>query len=66
MMDVWKNYEGKRVYIILKNNRKYSGVIQSVEKLENSNSYWIHIKDKFENSITFLNTEIEVIEEERE
>jgi len=30
-MEVWKNLEGKKVYIILKNQRQYSGIVLNIE-----------------------------------
>ena len=65
-MEVWKYYEGKKVFIILKNKRQYSGVVLEVETNPNSPLVWIVIKDKFGNRITFVNSEIEVIQEEKE
>lgn len=63
-MDGWKEYEGKNVFIILKNNRKYSGKIIDVDIRTSPQLIWITIIDKFNHRITFVHTEIEVIEEE--
>lgn len=63
-MEGWKYWEGKKVYIILKNKRKYSGKVLEVES--NGNLYWITIIDKFNNRIGFSSDEIEVMQEERE
>jgi small nuclear ribonucleoprotein (snRNP)-like protein len=65
-MDVWKYYEGKKVFIILKNKRQYSGTILEVENTLNSPLVWIILKDKFGNRITFVNSEVELIQEEKE
>lgn len=62
-MEGWKYWEGKKVYIILKNGRKYQGVVTDID----NNSLpliWLSIKDKFQNRITFSIEEIEVIQEE--
>jgi small nuclear ribonucleoprotein (snRNP)-like protein len=65
-MDVWKYYEGKKVFIILKNKRQYSGTILEVESNLNSPLVWIILKDKFGNRITFVNSEVELIQEEKD
>ena len=65
-MEGWKYYEGKKVFIILKSKRKYSGVVLEVESNPNSPLVWIILKDKFGNRITFVNSEVELIEEEGE
>ena len=62
-MEGWKYYEGKKVYIILKNQRKYSGEVLEVEQGEIL--CWITIKDKFGARISFSTEEIELMEEER-
>lgn len=64
LMDGWKYYEGKRVFIILKNKRQYSGTIIGIESNSNSPLIWIILKDKFGNRITFVNSEVELIQEE--
>jgi len=65
-MEGWKYWEGKKVFIILKNKRKYSGVVLRVEVNPDSPLIWVTIKDKFENRISFANSEVEVIQEEKE
>jgi small nuclear ribonucleoprotein (snRNP)-like protein len=60
--DMWKRYEGKKVFVILKSKRQYSGVILEVETQEHLS--FITIKDKFGNNVSFVSSEIEVIEEE--
>lgn len=61
-MEGWKEYEGKRVFIKLRNGREYTGKIYSVE-LQGSVSI-IKLKDKFGKAIGFYDSEISVIEEE--
>jgi len=63
-MEGWKNWEGKKVYIILKNNRRYSGTVIEVET--SGILFWITIIDKFQKRIGFSVEEIEVIQEEGE
>ena len=62
MDEGWKDWEGKRVFIILKNKRVYTGEVIEVE-----GDYplcWITINDKFNQKIGFCTEEIEVIQEE--
>ena len=62
MMDGFKDYEGKKVFIKLKNGRSYSGEVLEVE--DKGSCALIVIKDKFGKRVTFYDTEISVIEEE--
>ena len=69
-MDVWKEYEGKKVFVILKNQRKYSGLCVGVAEAgkhpeTNINYFFITIKDIYDHYVTFLNSEIEVIQDEK-
>jgi len=63
MEEGWKYWEGKEVYIVLKNKRTYSGKVIEVED-SNNNLIWITIIDKFGNRVGFVNSEIEMIQEE--
>jgi len=63
MEEGWKYWEGKEVYIVLKNKRTYSGKVIEVED-SNNNLIWITIIDKFGNRVSFVNSEIEMIQEE--
>jgi len=65
-MEGWKYYEGKKVFIILKNQRQYTGKVLEVETNPHSSLTWITILDKFGNRITFSTEEIELIQEEKE
>jgi len=62
-MDVWNNYVGKKVFLILKNKRRYEG---NVLEIDNSNPLliWMVLLDKLNHKITFLINEIELIQEE--
>lgn len=57
MMERLKEYEGKNVYVKLKDGRKYSG---KVLKVENS---IISLMDKFGFHVSFSASEISFIEE---
>jgi len=59
----FKSYEGKRVFLKLKNNREYSGKILKVE--DKGSCSIIILLDKFGKKVGFYDTEISVIEEER-
>lgn len=61
-MEGFKEYDGRRVFIKLKNGREYSGQIYSVE-LKGSVSL-IKLKDKYGKNVGFYDSEISVIEEE--
>lgn len=65
MVEGWKIWEGKKVFIILKNKRQYQGEVLEVEINNTSSNCFITILDKFGNRISFVNTEIELIQEER-
>jgi len=62
-MDGWKYWMEKKVFIILKNNRQYSGKVIEVSD-EKNGLVWISLIDKFNNRITFVNSEIDLIQEE--
>ena len=63
-MEGWKYWEGKTVYIILKNNRKYSGKVIEIDD-QTLPIIWMVLIDKFDKRITFCVEEIEVIQEEK-
>lgn len=62
-MEGWKYYEGKKVFLILKNERQYSGYVLNVDD-SNKLLIWISLIDKFDKRITFCASEIEMIQEE--
>ena len=62
-MDGFKDYEGKRVFIKLKNGRSYSGKILKIE--DRGECSIITLLDKFGMRVGFYDSEISVIEEER-
>ena len=63
-MDGWSYYVKKKVYIILKNKRVYSGIIDSVENVGNE-IFWISFIDKYGMKITISTGEVDVVEEEK-
>jgi len=64
-MDGWKRYLSKKVFIILKSKRQYSGKVIEVDD-SNNPLIFITIIDKFNNKITFAHSEIDLMQEERE
>ena len=62
--DGWMYWEGKKVFIILKNKRKYSGKIIDID-MDVSPIIFITMTDKFGERVSFVHSEIEVIQEER-
>ncbi len=63
-MEGWKYWEGKKVFVLLKNKRTYQGIILEVETNPDSSSVWVILKDKFGKRVSFLVNEIDVIQEE--
>jgi hypothetical protein len=62
-MDGWSYYTKKKVYIILKNKRVYSGIIENIEDVGNG-IVWITLTDKFDKRVTISTGEVEMVEEE--
>jgi hypothetical protein len=64
-----KEYEGKKIYVVLNSKRRYTGTVKSVDfmgKDTNDIEVWMFtILDKFGAIVSFSNREINVIEEER-
>ena len=57
----WKDLQGKKVHLILKNNYEYNGLINSVQDDEGGLVY-IEMIDKFGKTIIFLSDEIKFLE----
>ncbi len=57
-------YVKKKVFLILKNKRYYSGIIDSIEDVGNGLIWITLIKKNTGQAVTFASGEIEVIEEE--
>lgn len=64
MKEGWKTWIGKKVFIILKNQRNYTGEIIDIDDSLNP-LVWITILDKFSNRIKFSSENIDLIEEEK-
>jgi len=54
----WKDWENKKIYIVLTNGRIYTGKVLSYE------DGWFHILDKFRKNISLQVSQIEVIQED--
>jgi len=63
-MEVWKQYVGKKVFVILKNNRKYAGQLLEVTDVING-LCWLTVLDINNNKVTFANGEISMLQEEK-
>ena len=64
-MEGWEFWNGKYVFIKLKNGRQYSGTIIDVD-LSAKPIIFITILDKFDKHIMFAQSEIEILKEEVE
>lgn len=62
MDDGFKEMIGKKVYLKLKNERNYTGIITHVNDSKLPIT-WISMIDKFGKKVMFCDSEIEVIEE---
>jgi hypothetical protein len=58
----WKDYQGKSVYIKTNSNLHYQGKVINVEVFEKPKLIWITILDKFNHEVTFVHSEIAIIE----
>lgn len=65
MDDLWKELEGKKVFVETNSGRQYSGKVVKVNISENPKLIWITMIDKFGNRVTFIHSEIKLIEEEK-
>jgi len=54
---------GKKVFIILRNKREYSGIVQNIYF---EMTYYFTILDKYEKMVTFPLNEVIVLQEDRE
>jgi len=60
----WNYYINKKIFVILKNKRQYSGIVLEVFKEGNPTIIFMKIKDMKERPVVFPTNQIEVIEEE--
>lgn len=63
-MDGLKYYEGRKVFMILKNKRQYTGQVLEVDD-DLKPLIFLTILDKFYKRVRVVNSEIELIEEEK-
>lgn len=62
-MEGWLTWKGKKVFIILKNRRQYSGEVVDVD-ISATPLIFITLIDKFGERVTFVHSELELIQEE--
>ena len=58
----WKNYNGKKVFIKLRDGGCYNGKVLDVDITSGKPLIWITILDKYNNKVTFVHSEIIKIE----
>jgi small nuclear ribonucleoprotein (snRNP)-like protein len=58
----WNSWIGKKVFIILKNKRTYTGKVIRID--ESPHLIFITIRDKYDKEVMFVQGEIEVMQEE--
>lgn len=65
---VWRELINKKIYVILDDESKYSGIVKEISYLgkstEDTDLYLIGIIDKFNKFVCFKNTSIKKIKEE--
>lgn len=59
----WKGYEGKKVYVKLRNGSNYKGIVLEVESIPGSPLSFLTIKDIYNKRIGFCSSEVIQIEE---
>ena len=62
-MDGFEEWKGKKVFVLLRNKRQYTGVVQDV--YSNNGITFIMLIDKFNKRVGFIQNEVEVIQEEQ-
>lgn len=60
----WNYYLDKRVWIVLKNKKEYTGKVIDVDSSSSNILTWMTILDKFNKRITFCTEEIDIMKEE--
>lgn len=60
----WNGWNKKKVFIILRNGKRFQGVVQSVDTSSKNDFIYITIIDKFGKLVTISHEEIELIKEE--
>ena len=59
MEEQWNEWIGKKIFLVLKSGRRYSGIVDSV------NDGLVSITDKFNEKVIFAISEISSMEEEQ-
>ena len=62
----WLYYLDKKVWIVLKNKKEYSGKVIDVDSSSSNILTWITILDKFNKRVVFCTEEIDILKEEEE
>lgn len=65
-MEGWNYWDGKKVFILTKSGRQYSGKVIEIDSHSAKPLVWIIIKDKFGKRVQFVHSEIIEIKEEGE
>lgn len=60
---IYETYRGKKIFVILRNGRRYAGKVKNIEKSEGK-TYFILIDNK-NRLVTFPANKIETIQEEK-
>lgn len=63
-MDGWQEFVKKKVYVKLKNGREYSGTLLKIS--DKGSCSIVLILDKFGQKVGFYDSEIEVLQEQRQ
>jgi len=61
----WKEWNGKNVYIETNSRRRYTGKVIDVDISKDPKLIWITIISTQGNKITFVHSEINLIQEEK-
>ena len=61
----WLEWLGKKVYIETTSHRRYSGKVIDVDVSEDPKLIWITLLSTQGNKITFVHSEIKLIQEEK-
>jgi small nuclear ribonucleoprotein (snRNP)-like protein len=60
----WNYYLDKRVWILLKNKKEFTGKVIDVDSSSSNILVWITILDKYDKRVTLCTDEIDVMKEE--
>jgi len=62
----WNYYLDKKVWIVLKNKKEYTGKVIDVDSFSSNILTWITILDKFNKRVVFCTEEIDILKEEED